>query len=427
MHDYRKEVQQLLDVMGNSEQELILGAKAIQLILQMAAKGNSAQGIEEKQASVTPEVKEDEEEGPQARPEVESDLKSKLVAKDEKEPRPLVQEVEPMVDRPTDVSKEKAKIDRTSQTLQTLLSEKGDSQALDNWVQKGPKIFERLFDMVMVYKVSTRRIGFKAYNKNNKELRFRETIRNQFNPKNGDAILVSNAHTESPRITKLIRRPAESYYPNTVTFDRGVVEVNADNELIVKRNVSGKKLRVDGELFEYKLPAQAYNIHDGSIVRLRWYANSHGERQNEDISLAWVYPERQEKVTTPAPKKEKGPKPQYQPTIEFDLEGRTVGIVVGRELYRDKYEAIIEAHNGKMLMVDAFYHRRDPENYFSRRLSEADYVVMVQNQNKHNTSYALAKIKDQFQGFAVAKNLTGIQVEQAIYRAVKGLPAFVAG
>ena len=303
MHDYRKEVQQLLDVMGDSEQELTLGAKAIQLILQMAAKGNLAQGIEEKQASVTPEVKEDEEEGPQARPEVESDLKSKLVTKDEKEPRPLVQKVEPMVDRPTDVSKEKAKIDRTSQTLQALLSEKGDSQALDNWVQKDPKIFERLFDMVMVYKVSTRRIGFKAYNKNNKELRFRETIRNQFNPKNGDAILVSNAHTESPRITKLIRRPAESYYPNTVTFDRGVVEVNADNELIVKRNVSGKKLRVDGELFEYKLPAQAYNIHDGSIVRLRWYANSHGERQNEDISLAWVYPERQEKVTTPATKK----------------------------------------------------------------------------------------------------------------------------
>ena len=77
MHDYRKEVQQLLDVMGDSEQELTLGAKAIQLILQMAAKGNLAQGIEEKQASVTPEVKEDEEEGPQARPEVESDLKSK--------------------------------------------------------------------------------------------------------------------------------------------------------------------------------------------------------------------------------------------------------------------------------------------------------------------------------------------------------------
>ncbi len=31
MHDYRKEVQQLLDVMGDSEQELTLGAKAIQL------------------------------------------------------------------------------------------------------------------------------------------------------------------------------------------------------------------------------------------------------------------------------------------------------------------------------------------------------------------------------------------------------------
>ena len=145
-----------------------------------------------------------------------------------------------MVDRPTDVSKEKAKIDRTSQTLQALLSEKGDSQALDNWVQKDPKIFERLFDMVMVYKVSTRRIGFKAYNKNNKELRFRETIRNQFNPK-----MVMRSWSATPirshlRITKLIRRPAESYYPNTVTFDRGVVEVNADNELIVKRNVSGK-------------------------------------------------------------------------------------------------------------------------------------------------------------------------------------------
>lgn len=427
MHNYRKEVQQLLDVMGNSEQELTLGAKAIQLILQMAAKGSSAEVIEEKRASVTPEAKEDEEEGPQAQPEEELEASSKLVEKVEAESKPAVQEVEPVVDEPTEESKEKAKIDRTSQTLQALLSEKGDSQALDNWVQKDPKIFERLFDMVMVYKVSTRRIGFKAYNKNNKELRFRETIRNQFNPKNGDAILVSNAHTDSPRITKLIRRLAESYYPNTVTFDRGVVEVNTDKELIVKRNVSGKKLRVDGELFEYKIPAQAYNIHEGSIVRLRLYAQPRGERQNEDISLAWVYPERQEKVTTPAPKKEKGPKPQYQPTIKFDLAGKTVGIVVGRELYRDKYEAIIEAHNGKMLMVDAFYHRRAPENYFARRLSEADYVIMVQNQNKHNTSYALAKIKDQFQGFAVAKNLTGIQVEQAIYRAVKGLPAFVAG
>ena len=62
MHDYRKEVQQLLDVMGNSEQELTLGAKAIQLILQMAAKGSSAEVIEEKRASVTPEAKEDEEE-----------------------------------------------------------------------------------------------------------------------------------------------------------------------------------------------------------------------------------------------------------------------------------------------------------------------------------------------------------------------------
>ena len=72
-------------------------------------------------------------------------------------------------------------------------------------------------------------------------------------------------------------------------------------------------------------------------------------------------------------------------------------------MYRDKYEAIIEAHNGKMLMVDAFYHRRDPENYFSRRLSEADYVVMVQNQNKHNTSYAFSQDQGSIQGFAVAK------------------------
>lgn len=93
MHDYRKEVQQLLDVMGNSEQELTLGAKAIQLILQMAAKGSSAQVTEEKQTSVTSEVKEDQEEGPQALPEVESDLKSKLVAKVEKESKPVVQKL----------------------------------------------------------------------------------------------------------------------------------------------------------------------------------------------------------------------------------------------------------------------------------------------------------------------------------------------
>lgn len=91
MHDYRKEVQQLLDVMGNSEQELTLGAKAIQLILQMAAKGSSAEVIEEKQASVTPEVKEDEEEGPQAQPEEELEARSKLVEKIEEKSKPAVQ------------------------------------------------------------------------------------------------------------------------------------------------------------------------------------------------------------------------------------------------------------------------------------------------------------------------------------------------
>lgn len=48
---------------------------------------------EEKQTSVTSEVKEDQEEGPQALPEVESDLKSKLVAKVEKESKPAVQKL----------------------------------------------------------------------------------------------------------------------------------------------------------------------------------------------------------------------------------------------------------------------------------------------------------------------------------------------
>lgn len=408
MNDYRDEIKHLLDVTGSSEQELKLAAEAIKLILRVAAKGDLSS--EKKYKKVTEVKKEDDDTG-QQKP---KDISKPLKVDDEK------------LDHPSEASKEKIKIDRTLQTLQSLLNDKDDDQALENWIKRDPKIFSRLTEMAMVYRVSTRRIGFKAFNNHSKELKFNETIRSQFEPRNGDAIVVHKSNTDVPWIVKLIRCPDEYYYPNTVTFDRGVVEKDDNGNLIVKRDVSGKKLRVDGELFTYKVTSDFPNVKEGSVVRLRWYAQVKNERQNDDISLAWVYPPKQklEKVVV-TPKKEKRLKQSYQPTIDFDLEGKTVGIVVGRELYRDKYEAIVSAHNGKLLMVDAFYHRRDPESYFSRRLREASYVVMVQNQNKHNTSYALAKIRSQFLGFAVSKNMTGLQVEQAIYRAVKQLPAFV--
>lgn len=423
MYDYREDIKQLLNVTGNTHNELKIAAEAIRVILKIAEKNGNEQ---QQTVSESEEEQKDDQSEQTAQlktnkvdvktvPEQKSDLvQETTVAKEEPE---LQIEV---TKRPT------LKIDRTLQTLQTMLTAKGDSKALEAWIKKEPQIFEKLFEMVMVYKVSTRRMGFKAYNKNNKELKFNEFIRNQYNPRNGDAIIVNNAHSDTPRIVKLIRRPDELYVPNTITFDQGVVEMNDEGKLVVEHDVNGHELVVDGRIFTYKVPLQAFNVKEGSLVRLRWYARPRGIRLNDDISIAWVYPEKHEHPNVTS-KKESTPKAAFKPAIEFDLAGKTVGIVVGRELYRDKYEEIIKAHGGEMIMVDAFYHRRDPERYFARRLSGADYVVMVQNQNKHNTSYALAKIKDQFKGFAVAKNLTGIQVEQAIYRAYKGLPAFVTG
>ncbi|MCR1901150.1 hypothetical protein [Ligilactobacillus apodemi] len=400
MYDYRTEVKELLEMTGASQNELCLTAKAIKVILKIA------------------QVKEV--------PPVPTNDTTEITAK-KTEPQTAEQVPDKQVLKPTTppIKTEKVKIDRTLQTLQTLLSTRGENEALTNWIKRDPKIYDQLFELVMVYRVSTRRKGFKAYNKQKHELKFNEFVRNQFKPKNGDALVVSNSHTKTPRIIKVIHQPENEYHQNTVTFDQGVVELDENQRLVVQKDVAGNPLLVDEKPFSYQLTPHS-KAQVGSVVRLRWYKDKVGQRQNEDLALAWIYPKQTVNRIPATPLKKTGlTKVKYQPTIEFDLAGATVGIVVGRELYHDKYAAIVQAHGGDLLMVDAFYHRRNPEVYFSRRLSQADYVVMVQNQSKHNTSYALAKIKEQFKGFAIAKNLTGLQVEQAIYRAFEGLPAFV--
>lgn len=220
MYDYREDIKQLLNVTGNTHNELKIAAEAIRVILKIAEKNGNEQ---QQTVSESEEEQKDDQSEQTAQlktnkvdvktvPEQKSDLvQETTVAKEEPE---LQIEV---TKRPT------LKIDRTLQTLQTMLTAKGDSKALEAWIKKEPQIFEKLFEMVMVYKVSTRRMGFKAYNKNNKELKFNEFIRNQYNPRNGDAIIVNNAHSDTPRIVKLIRRPDELYVPNTITFDQGVV------------------------------------------------------------------------------------------------------------------------------------------------------------------------------------------------------------
>lgn len=86
---------------------------------------------------------------------------------------------------------------------------------------------------------------------------------------------------------------------------------------------------------------------------------------------------------------------------------------------------LVGKHHGQLKMIDAFYRQSNLTEHFKNELSDCNIVIMVQNLCKHATSKAITSIMSKSdQKFAIA-NAAGLQlIEQAIYRADQGLPAY---
>lgn len=104
---------------------------------------------------------------------------------------------------------------------------------------------------------------------------------------------------------------------------------------------------------------------------------------------------------------------------------QTVGVVIGDRLREKEIRRVIIRHNGRAQTIDAFYKQSNLIEHFTNELAHCDIVVMVQNYCKHATSKAITSIISQTdKKFGIA-NSAGLQnIEQAIYRADQGMPAY---
>lgn len=251
-------------------------------------------------------------------------------------------------------------------------------------------------------------------------------VRN-LNVENGDLVELDPS-SQPPRVVRIVE--AGNLPSNIATMSYGIVERDPAGDLYVSRSAMGEILSECAGIDRYEVPAiidagqtETGFVHEGDIVDLAWYKNS-----PSNMIVRWVSQTKGEEVPKkekPAEKKVKSEKEDKDKeesvtTLNFDLHGRSVAVVIGNELRSQEIQKMVGEHHGRCKVIDAFKFS-DTESFYKHALKRADVTVMVQNLNKHSTSKALRKYAKRL---AIADSAGLSSIERAIYRAMHGLPAY---
>ena len=248
-------------------------------------------------------------------------------------------------------------------------------------------------------------------------------VRN-LNVENGDLVELDPS-SQPPRVVRIVE--AGNLPSNIATMSYGIVERDPAGDLYVSRSAMGESLSECAGIDRYEVPAiidagqtETGFVHEGDIVDLAWYKNS-----PSNMIVRWVSQTKGEeapKKEKPAEKKVKSEKDKEESvtTLNFDLHGRSVAVVIGNELRSQEIQKMVGEHHGRCKVIDAFKFS-DTESFYKHALKRADVTVMVQNLNKHSTSKALRKYAKRL---AIADSAGLSSIERAIYRAMHGLPAY---
>ncbi|MFV4891131.1 DUF2325 domain-containing protein [Lactobacillus delbrueckii] len=251
-------------------------------------------------------------------------------------------------------------------------------------------------------------------------------VRN-LNVENGDLVELDPS-SQPPRVVRIVE--AGNLPSNIATMSYGIVERDPAGDLYVSRSAMGESLSECAGIDRYEVPAiidagqtETGFVHEGDIVDLAWYKNS-----PSNMIVRWVSQTKGEEVPKkekPAEKKVKSEKEDKDKeesitTLNFDLHGRSVVVVIGNELRSQEIQKMVGEHHGRCKVIDAFKFS-DTESFYKHALKRADVTVMVQNLNKHSTSKALRKYAKRL---AITDSAGLSSIERAIYRAMHGLPAY---
>lgn len=383
--DYREQVRNILDALDDSSTSLRLGAVAIENLLTLA-KIDLDDEDEETETGDEEDEGEDDSDDSDAIEEADSggDLAE---AEAKKQQVKIIRHEEPRASIPYQISA-------------------GNQLCRFSRALKGGSFYTEQGDLVS---------------------EINELAVKNLNVENGDLVELDPS-SQPPRVIRIVE--AGNLPSNIATMSYGVVERDASGDLYVSRSAMGEKLSECAGIDRYEVPAiidagqtETGFVHEGDIVDLAWYKNS-----PSNMIVRWVSQTKGNAVPKkekPAEKKVKSEKEdkgkeESVTTLNFDLYGRSVAVVIGNELRSQEIQKMVGEHHGRCKVIDAFKFS-DTESFYKHALKRADVTVMVQNLNKHSTSKALRKYAKRL---AIADSAGLSSIERAIYRAMHGLPAY---
>lgn len=265
-----------------------------------------------------------------------------------------------------------------------------------------------------------------------------EPLVRQFGIQHGDEVVATPGHRDGTLIIKKVVGHAKDVPASTIaTFGYGKVEKLGPGQLVVRQNVSGAPLVINGQQTSYQvetLSIERMEINEGSIVELAWYTGQPADVNPFEPHIRWHYPvEASAKPTIasqirqakPAPKQVAKPKPAAKPTYDLDLKGKKVAIIVGRGQSHVLFERIVKRYNGKPRIVDSFIPKK---RLMERQLKGVDLIVMIAAYSKHATSWSAAEIAKKYDlPFTNTSSFSVQSFERALYRAAMGMRAYEPG
>lgn len=382
--DYREQVRNILDALDDSSTSLRLGAVAIENLLTLAKIDLDEEDEETETGDEEDEGEEDSEDSDTIE---EADSSGDLAEEKDKKQVKIIRHEEPRASIPYQISA-------------------GNQLCRFSRALKGGSFYTEQGDLVG---------------------EINELTLKNLNVENGDLVELDPS-SQPPRVVRIVE--AGNLPSNIATMSYGVVERDAAGDLYVSRSAMGEKLSECAGIDRYEVPAiidagqtETGFVHEGDIVDLAWYKNS-----PSNMIVRWVSQTKGEaapKKEKPAEKKVKSEKEdkgkeESVTTLNFDLHGRSVAVVIGNELRSQEIQKMVGEHHGRCKVIDAFKFS-DTESFYKHALKRADVTVMVQNLNKHSTSKALRKYAKRL---AIADSAGLSSIERAIYRAMHGLPAY---
>lgn len=317
-----------------------------------------------------------------------------------------------------DILSTKANAEITKKLVDQLI----ESSPEDNTNKTDVKIIKKAQQPETNYRVQRLLTGAKIIDQSGQQVvYYNEQITRNLGLHDGDNVVLSSKPGDYGDQLYYVERIIPNHQASNIkTFGPAVVKApNNQGKLTVSQDIAGNHLYdATNVLVAYTITPEeqdSMKISEGDVVELAWY-----QAKPDSIKIRWKYPQAEISTLNVPQKKHRDYQEKstankaYQPTLDFNLDYKTVGIVIADKGLTNGLTEIIEAHHGIPIIAIS-----ENVNRIYGMIKNCDYVVLIKNYVNHEISQGL---NDHGVKFAMAHTVGQLEVEKAIYRISHGLP-----